>query len=67
VCLCEGNGDGLEIGFNDKYLTDALKAAGVEELKLCLNTASTPGVITAADGTDKFTYMILPVRLRAGA
>lgn len=67
VCLCEGNGDGLEIGFNDKYLTDALKASGVEELKLCLNTASTPGVITAADGTDKFTYMILPVRLRAGA
>ena len=45
---------------------DALKAAGVEELHVCLNTASSPCVIKAADGSDSFTYMILPVRLRAG-
>ena len=66
VCTCEGSGNGLEIGFNDRYLMDALKAAGVEELQLCLNTASSPCVIRAADGSDAFTYMILPVRLRAG-
>ena len=45
---------------------DALKAAGEEKLNLCLNTASSPSVIEAADGSKKFTYMILPVRLRAG-
>ncbi len=66
VCLCEGSGEGLEIGFNDRYLMDALKAAGKEELLLCLNTASSPCILKAADGSDAFTYMILPVRLRAG-
>ena len=66
VCTCEGNGNGLEIGFNDRYLMDALKAAGTDELQLCLNTASSPCVIRAADGSAAFTYMILPVRLRAG-
>lgn len=65
VCTCEGSGDGLQIGFNDRYLKDALKAAGKDELNICLNSASSPCVITAADGSDNFTYMILPVRLHA--
>lgn len=65
VCSCEGSGEGLEIGFNDRYLTDAMKAAGKEKLLVCLNNASSPCVIKAADGTEAFTYMILPVRLRA--
>lgn len=67
VCVCEGNGEDLEIGFNDRYMKDALKAAGVDELKICVNTASSPCIVKAADGSDKFTYMILPVRLRAGS
>lgn len=65
VCLCEGNGEELEIGFNDRYLLDALKAAETEKIDLCVNTSSSPCVIKAADGTDNFTYMILPVRIRA--
>ena len=65
VCTCEGSGDGLQIGFNDRYLKDALKAAAKEELNVCLNSASSPCIITAADGSDNFTYMILPVRLHA--
>ncbi|MGM9588386.1 MAG: DNA polymerase III subunit beta [Candidatus Limivicinus sp.] len=67
VCTCEGSGEGLEIGFNDRYLMDALKAAsGTDKLNICLNTASSPCVIDASDGSGAFTYMILPVRLRAG-
>ena len=66
VCTCEGSGNGLEIGFNDHYLMDALKASGTDSLQICLNTASSPCVIRSADGGDAFTYMILPVRLRAG-
>ena len=66
VCPCEGSGDGLEIGFNDRYLSDALKNAPADEIQLSLNTGSSPCIITAADGSDNFTYMILPVRLRAG-
>ena len=65
VCTCEGSGEGLQIGFNDRYLKDALKAAAKEELNVCLNSASSPCVITAADGSENFTYMILPVRLHA--
>ena len=65
VCTCEGNGEGLLIGFNDRYMKDALKAAGKDELKLCVNTAASPCIIKAADGSEDFTYMVLPVRLHA--
>ena len=66
ICSCEGSGDRLEIGFNDRYLMDALKAAAADKLQLCLNSASSPCIVRAEDGGDSFTYMILPVRLRAG-
>ena len=66
VCPCEGEGGDTEIGFNDRYLRDALRAAPVKELEVCINTGSSPCVIRAADGGDEFTYMILPVRLKAG-
>ena len=57
----------LEIGFNNRYLLDALKAAPADTLKLCFNNASSPCVVSPADGGDGFSYMILPVRLKAGA
>ena len=66
LCSSEGSGEGLESGFNDRYLMDALKAAAADRIELCLNSASSPCIVRAADGSDKFTYMILPVRLRAG-
>ena len=66
VCFCEGTAEGMTIGFNDRYFMDALKAAGKEKLQLCLNTPSSPAILRAADGSDNFTYMILPVRLKAG-
>jgi DNA polymerase-3 subunit beta len=65
ICFCSGDGHGLEIGFNNRYMMDALKNAPADELKLSLNSGSTPCIITAADGSDNFTYMILPVRLKA--
>ena len=66
VCPCDGEGGETEIGFNDKYLRDALRAAPAKELCVCINTGSSPCVIKAADGGDGFVYMILPVRLKAG-
>ena len=65
-CPCEGDGGNLEIGFNDHYLSDALKAAPAEEINVCLNTGSSPCILVPADGSDNFVYMVLPVRLRAG-
>lgn len=66
ICVCEGNGENTEIGFNEKYMMDALKAAAKDEILICFNTPSAPCIIKAADGTENFTYMILPMRLRAG-
>ena len=66
VCPIEGNGENLIIGFNNSYLLDALKAAPAEVLQVNLGNGSSPCVLTPEDGSDKFLYMILPVRLRAG-
>ena len=65
MCEYEGDADGLEIGFNNRYLQDALKAAPAEKVEICLNTGSSPCVIVPENGSDKFLYMILPVRLKA--
>ena len=65
ACIVEGDGGGLEIGFNNRYLLDALKAAPSDEISVCLNTGASPCVITPADGEQNFLYMILPVRLKA--
>ena len=64
ICPCAGSGDNLEIGFNDRYLLDALKAAETDELSVCVNTSSSPCVIKSGDNSNSFAYMILPVRLR---
>lgn len=65
ICRYDGDGKNIEIGFNNRYLQDALKAAPAEELMICISTGSSPCVIVPADGSDKFLYMILPVRLKA--
>ena len=65
VCPVSGDGKGMEIGFNNRYILDALKAAPSEEIDVCLNTGSSPCIINPADGSDKFLYMVLPVRLKA--
>ena len=65
-CPMAGDGQELEIGFNNKYMIDALKAAPADNINLCLNSPISPCIITPADGKDNFLYMVLPVRLRAG-
>ena len=64
-CELEGSGGDMIIGFNNSYLMDALKAAPEEELYINLISGSSPCVLTPEDGSEKFLYMILPVRLRA--
>lgn len=65
-CPIQGDGEGLEIGFNNKYLMDALKAAPADKVRLELTTGVSPCVILPTEGEEKFLYMVLPVRLRAG-
>ena len=55
-------GDGLEIGFNSKYVLDALKAVDDEKILLELNTNVTPCMVKPEDG-NSFEFLILPVRI----
>lgn len=64
-CIISGDGEGLEIGFNDRYILDALKAAPADNVNLELNSGVTPCIVSPADGSNNFLYMILPVRLKA--
>ena len=64
-CAMNGDGEELEIGFNDNYLLEALKAAPAEKVVLELTSGVSPCVISSADEKNNFLYMILPVRLKA--
>ena len=64
-CPISGDGKGLEIGFNNKYLMEALKAAPAERLRLEFTSGVAPCVILPAEGEENFIYMVLPVRLKA--
>ena len=64
-CPIRGDGQGLEIGFNNKYLMDALKYAPADKLRLEFTSGVAPCVILPAEGEEKFIYMVLPVRLKA--
>ena len=55
-----------QIGFNNKYLMDALKAAPADKVRLELASGVSPCVILPAEGEENFLYMVLPVRLKAG-
>jgi len=59
---CTKEGEKLEIGFNSKYLIEALKAINVEEIKMELNSSISPCLIKPIEG-NQFEYLILPVRL----
>ena len=64
-CPMKGNGGDLEIGFNNKYLMDALKAAPSSKLRMEFTSGVAPCVILPAEGEENFIYMVLPVRLKA--
>ena len=64
-CTIRGDGQNLEIGFNNKYLMDALKNAPADKLRLEFTSGVAPCVILPAEGEENFVYMVLPVRLKA--
>lgn len=63
TCTLAGNGGELEIGFNCRYLLDALRAVPTEEVTLELKNGLSPIVFTPCDMKTDFAYMVLPVRL----
>ena len=69
LCPIDGDGGGLEIGFNNRYLLEALRFAPADTVRMELNTSISPAVLVPEEegeiGQEKFTYMVLPVRLKA--
>ena len=63
TCPVAGNGGELEIGFNCRYLLDALRAIPSEETTLELQNGLSPIVFTPVDEKQDYAYMVLPVRL----
>ena len=65
-CAIAGDGKELEIGFNVRFLAEALRAVPGEEVTLELTNGLSPIVLTPVDDKQDFAYMILPVRIKNG-
>ena len=65
-CAIAGDGKELEIGFNVRYLIDALRAIPCEEVTMELTNGLSPIVLTPADNKYDYSYMVLPVRIKNG-
>ena len=63
-CTLAGDGKELEIGFNVRYLADALKVVPSEEVTLERTNGLSPIVLTPVDDKYDFAYMVLPVRIK---
>lgn len=55
-------GTKVEIGFNSKYLLDALRNAETDEVRIEMNGSLSPMKITPSKSED-FIFLVLPVRL----
>ena len=65
-CFYTGEAKDFLIGFNHTYLLQALKAIEDETITMNLSSSINPCILLPADGSDRFLYMILPVRLKNG-
>ena len=57
-------GNDVEIGFNNRYLLDALKNAETDEVRIMLNGSLQPMIVRPVTG-DSFTFLVVPMRLAA--
>lgn len=56
-------GDRVEIGFNSKFMLDALHASETDEVKIELGGPVSPAVIKPTNA-DNFIFLVLPMRLK---
>lgn len=60
---CQMEGDGINMGFNNKYLLDALKASDCDMVKLLVNGPVSPMRVVPLEG-ESFLFLVLPVRVK---
>ena len=59
-------GEEIAMAFNVRYLLEGLKAMPDAEVRLNLNTPTSPAVLSAAeDDATGFTYLVMPVQIRS--
>ena len=60
----EITGPNVEIGFNNRYLLDALRNADGDEVRVQLNGPLSPMKVLPREG-NSFLFLVLPVRLKS--
>ncbi len=60
---CEIDGPFCDMGFNNIYLLDALKACGCDKVRLEINGPLSPMKVLPLE-SDSFLFLVLPVRLK---
>ena len=58
---CAMNGNPIDIAFNAKYLSDAIRNIDQDEIRFCFNSNVSPSVIRPKEG-EGYLYLVLPVR-----
>lgn len=61
----DGDANDLEIGFNHRYVLDALRHVSEQKINLRMENSVSPLVMEPCEPDGDFLYMVLPVRLRA--
>ena len=61
---CRMEGARVEIGFNNRYLLDALRNSDGDEVRLILNGPLSPMKVLPKEG-ESFLFLVLPVRLKS--
>ena len=59
---CDYYGEAIEIGFNYKYLHDAVSRCDCDEIELKMNSPFNPLIVSCPENDD-LLYMVLPVRI----
>lgn len=57
------SGDRVEIGFNSKFILDALNAADTDQVRIELNSAVSPAKVLPIND-ERFLFLVLPMRLK---
>jgi DNA polymerase-3 subunit beta len=58
------NGNGIKIGFNAKYISDAINVCDTEQVNISLTTESKAGIVRPV-GEDNLMILVMPLLLNA--
>ena len=60
---CKFTGEMMEVGFNNRYLLDALRYSGCDKVAIELTGPLAPVKVLPVEGND-FIFLVMPVRFK---